>query len=150
MGLLMATTCTHVTFINVLSSILKSIIFELKFITNSKSRLISKSYYANTLRSFNSIDWNILIFLLLFLNVKLVVKLAAIVLICILQFNFKFGFRLLHSRCAPSCPSSIPEAADADLKADYFKIIRQKVLTDYSWRMLQLKQMAYKKILPEI
>ena len=60
--------------------------------------MISKSYYANVRKSFKSIDWNILIFLLLFLNVKLVVKLAAIVLICLLQFNFKFGFRLRNSR----------------------------------------------------
>lgn len=60
--------------------------------------MISKSYYANIRKSFKSIDWNILIFLLLFLNVKLVVKLAAIILICLLQFNFKLGFRLRNSR----------------------------------------------------
>jgi hypothetical protein len=87
---------------------------------------------------------------LLFSNVKLVVKLAAIVLICILQFNFKFGLRLLHSRCALWCPSSIPETTGADRKADYCKMIHQKVFTDYSCQMQQLKQMVYKKILPEI
>ncbi|MEP6952375.1 MAG: hypothetical protein ABI863_23990 [Ginsengibacter sp.] len=60
--------------------------------------MISKSYHDNIRRSFKSIDWNILIFLLLFLNVKLAVKLAAIVVIFLLQFNFKFGFRLRNSR----------------------------------------------------
>ena len=60
--------------------------------------MISKSYYDNIRGSFKSIDWNILIFLLLFLNVKLVVKAAAIILIFLLQFNFKFGFRFRNPR----------------------------------------------------
>ena len=60
--------------------------------------MISKSFSANLRKSFESIDWKILIFLLLFLNVKLAVKLAAIVLICIFNFNFKFGFRFRNSR----------------------------------------------------
>ena len=50
------------------------------------------------LNRINTIDWKLLIFLLLFLNVKLVVKIAAILLIYILRANFKFGFRLKDSR----------------------------------------------------
>ena len=60
--------------------------------------MISKSFSASLRKSFESIDWKILIFLLLFLNVKLVVKIIAIVLICLLNFNFKFGFRFRNSR----------------------------------------------------
>jgi hypothetical protein len=60
--------------------------------------LINKTFSANLRKSFESIDWKILIFLLLFLNVKLVVKIIAVVLICLLNFNFKFGFRFRNSR----------------------------------------------------
>ncbi|MGH2564862.1 MAG: hypothetical protein ACRDE5_10125, partial [Ginsengibacter sp.] len=60
--------------------------------------MFSKTYSAGIQKTFKTIDWKLLIFLLLFLNVKLVVKLAAILFIYILQFNFKFGFRLRHSR----------------------------------------------------
>lgn len=45
-----------------------------------------------------SIDWKLLVFLLLFLNVKLVIKAVAIVLIYVLRPDFKFGFRLKNSR----------------------------------------------------
>jgi hypothetical protein len=60
--------------------------------------LISKSFSASLRKSFESIDWKILIFLLLFLNVKLVIKIISIALICLLNFNFKFGFRFRNSR----------------------------------------------------
>ncbi len=46
----------------------------------------------------NSIDWKLLLFLLLFLDVKLLVKFAAILMIFILRPNFKFGFRLKDPR----------------------------------------------------
>ncbi len=45
-----------------------------------------------------SIDWKLLIFLLLFLDVKLWVKVAAIVLSFVLRPDLKFGFRLKDSR----------------------------------------------------
>lgn len=57
-----------------------------------------KSFSVSIQNAFKTIDWKLLVFLLLFLNVKLVVKLAAIVLIYLLQFNFKFGFHLRNSR----------------------------------------------------
>ena len=46
----------------------------------------------------SSIDWRLLIFLLLCLNVKLVIKLAAILLVYFLRPDFKFGFSLKNSR----------------------------------------------------
>lgn len=46
----------------------------------------------------HSVDWPLLVFLILFLNVKLVIKLAAILLIFLLRPGFKFGFRFRHSR----------------------------------------------------
>lgn len=55
--------------------------------------MLFKTYSADIKRTFKTIDWNLLVFLILFLNVKLVVKLAAIILIYLFQFNFKFGFR---------------------------------------------------------
>lgn len=45
-----------------------------------------------------SIDWKLLLFLLLFLNVKLFVKLLALVLIFSFRPDFKFGIRLTNSR----------------------------------------------------
>lgn len=48
--------------------------------------------------SLKSIDWKILIFLLLFLNVKLIIKLVAVIFICAARFDFKFGFRFKNSR----------------------------------------------------
>ena len=45
-----------------------------------------------------SIDWRLLLFLLVFLDVKLVIKIAAVVLIYIVRPNFKFGFSLKSSR----------------------------------------------------
>ena len=58
----------------------------------------SKPVVANLWSRICSIDWKLLIFLLLFLDVKLWVKIAAIVLIFILRFDLKFGFRLKDSR----------------------------------------------------
>ncbi len=72
-----------------------SFALELKFTTKI---LTSKSLSVNIRKSFESIDWKILIFLLLFVNVKLIFKLIAIVLICLLRFNFRFDFRLRNSR----------------------------------------------------
>jgi len=46
----------------------------------------------------NSINWKLLLFLVLFLNVKLAVKIPAIILIYLLQFNFRFRFSLKDSR----------------------------------------------------
>ncbi|HUZ61639.1 MAG TPA: hypothetical protein VMU83_22875 [Hanamia sp.] len=60
--------------------------------------MLDKTYSANIQKAFKTIDWKLLLFLVLFLNVKLVVKLAAIVLIYLLQFNFRFGFRKRDSR----------------------------------------------------
>jgi len=45
-----------------------------------------------------TIDWKLLIFLLLFLNVKLVVKVVAVILIYALRRNFKFGFKIKNTR----------------------------------------------------
>ena len=60
---------------------------------------MNSKYSVPALRKrFNTIDWKLLIFLLLFLNVKLVFKAAAILLIYILRKDFKFRFRLKHSR----------------------------------------------------
>lgn len=47
---------------------------------------------------FQSIDWMLLLFLLLFLDVKLVVKLLAIIFIYILRSDFRFGFSRRNSR----------------------------------------------------
>ncbi len=60
--------------------------------------MLNKTYSFNIQKTFKTIDWKRLLFLILFLNVKLVVKLAAIVLIYLLHFNFKFGFRLHNPR----------------------------------------------------
>jgi hypothetical protein len=46
----------------------------------------------------DSVDWQLLIFLVLFLNIKMPAKIIAIVFIYLLQFNFKFGFKLKNSR----------------------------------------------------
>ena len=58
----------------------------------------NKAAVANLWSRINSIDWNLLIFLLLFSDVKIWVKIAAIVLSFILRFDLKFGFRLKNSR----------------------------------------------------
>jgi len=60
--------------------------------------LLLKIYSAKFQKAFKTIDWKLLIFLILFLNVKLVVKLVAIFLIYLFRFNFKFGFRFRNSR----------------------------------------------------
>jgi len=58
----------------------------------------NKTAVANFWSRIYSIDWKLLIFLLLFLDVKIWVKFAAIILIFILRFDFKFGFRLKDTR----------------------------------------------------
>jgi hypothetical protein len=60
--------------------------------------LLLQIYSAKFQKAFKTIDWKLLIFLILFLNVKLVVKLVAIFLIYLFRFNFKFGFRFRNSR----------------------------------------------------
>ncbi|HXS57435.1 MAG TPA: hypothetical protein VN726_14990 [Hanamia sp.] len=60
--------------------------------------MLLKIYSAKFQKAFKTIDWKLLIFLILFLNVKLVVKLVAIFLIYLFRFNFKFGFRFRNSR----------------------------------------------------
>lgn len=60
--------------------------------------MLLKRYSAKIQKTFKTIDWKLLLFLILFLNVKLVVKLAAIFLIYLFQFNFKFGFKNRNSR----------------------------------------------------
>jgi len=60
--------------------------------------LLRKIYFSKIKQAFKSIDWKLLLFLVLFLNVKLIVKVAAIILIYLLQFNFKFGFHWRTSR----------------------------------------------------
>lgn len=60
--------------------------------------MLLKRYSAEIRKTFKTIDWKLLLFLILFLNVKLVVKLAAIALIYLLQFNFKFDFKIRNSR----------------------------------------------------
>ena len=58
----------------------------------------NKTGAANLWSRIYSIDWKLLIFLVLFLDVKLWVKIAAIVLAYILRFDLTFGFRLKDSR----------------------------------------------------
>lgn len=60
--------------------------------------MLNKIYFAKIQQAFKSINWQLLLFMILFLNVKLIVKIAAVVLIYLLQFNFKFGFRWSNSR----------------------------------------------------
>ncbi len=60
--------------------------------------MLLKRYSAEIDKTFKTIDWKLLLFLILFLNVKLVVKLAAILLIYLLQFNFRFDFKIRNSR----------------------------------------------------
>jgi len=60
--------------------------------------LLNKIYFAKIQQAFKSINWKLLLFLILFLNVKLIVKVGAIALLYLLQFNFKFGFRWRNSR----------------------------------------------------
>jgi hypothetical protein len=60
--------------------------------------LLNKIYFAKIQQAFKSINWKLLLFLILFLNVKLIVKIGAIALLYLLQFNFKFGFRWRNSR----------------------------------------------------
>jgi len=52
----------------------------------------------NLRKAIGTIDWQLLIFLLLFLNVKLVVKIAAIIFIYLARTNFSFGFAFKKSR----------------------------------------------------
>jgi hypothetical protein len=54
-----------------------------------------------------SVDWLLLIFLLLFFNVKLVVKLVAVLLIYALRFNSQLGFALRRSRLPLFYPAII-------------------------------------------
>ena len=54
--------------------------------------------YVNIRNYVKTLDWKLLLFLLLFLNVKLVVKALALVIIYFLRPNFKFGFQLKNSR----------------------------------------------------
>ena len=60
--------------------------------------MLLKRYSAEIDKTFKTIDWKLLLFLILFLNVKLVVKLVAIFLIYLLQLNFKFDFKIRNSR----------------------------------------------------
>ncbi|RNI38773.1 hypothetical protein EFY79_03685 [Hanamia caeni] len=60
--------------------------------------MLLKRYSAEIDNTFKTIDWKLLLFLVLFLNVKLVVKLAAIFLMYLLQFNFKLDFKIRNSR----------------------------------------------------
>jgi hypothetical protein len=60
--------------------------------------LLLKRYSAEIDKTFKTIDWKLLLFLILFWNVKLVVKLVAIFLIYLLQLNFKFDFKIRNSR----------------------------------------------------
>ena len=60
--------------------------------------MLYKIFSGTISKAFKTIDWKLLLFLVLFLNVKLVIKLAAIILIYVLQWNFNFGFRLHKSR----------------------------------------------------
>jgi len=46
----------------------------------------------------STIDWKLLVFLLLFLNVKLAIKVLAVILIYVLRWDFKFNFSLKNSR----------------------------------------------------
>jgi hypothetical protein len=52
----------------------------------------------NLRKALGTIDWQLLVFLLLFLNVKLVVKIAAISFIYLVRTNFSFGFNLKKTR----------------------------------------------------
>ena len=52
----------------------------------------------NLKKLINSLDWKLLLFLVLFLNVKLAVKIPAIVIIYLLQTNFRFKFSFKNSR----------------------------------------------------
>src|SRR5258708_25487806 len=52
----------------------------------------------NLKKVLNSIDWKLLLFLMLFLNVKLVIKIPAIIIIYFLRFDFRFGFSFKNSR----------------------------------------------------
>lgn len=45
-----------------------------------------------------SIDWKLLLFLLLFLNVKLLIKVAAVFIMYVMRPDFKFGFKFTGSR----------------------------------------------------
>jgi hypothetical protein len=59
---------------------------------------LSKTYSVRIRKTFKTIDWKLLVFLLLFLNVKLVIKLAALICIYFLRPDFKFNFRFRSSR----------------------------------------------------
>ena len=59
---------------------------------------MSKTYSVRIRKTFKTIDWKLLVFLLLFLNVKLVIKLAALICIYFLRPDFKFNFRFRRSR----------------------------------------------------
>ncbi|MGN6339369.1 MAG: hypothetical protein ACTHML_00245 [Ginsengibacter sp.] len=60
--------------------------------------MLLKRFSAEIDKTFKTIDWRLLLFLVLFLNVKLVVKLVAVFLIYLLQFNFRFYFKIRNSR----------------------------------------------------
>jgi hypothetical protein len=62
------------------------------------SKLTVQAYFAYLRNIVSTIDWKLLIFLLLFLNVKMAVKVVAIIFIFFFRFNFQFGFKLKDSR----------------------------------------------------
>jgi hypothetical protein len=59
---------------------------------NTSQGVISPGKTAHT------VEWKLLIFLILFMDVKLAVKIFAIVVIYILRPDFKFGFRIKNTR----------------------------------------------------
>lgn len=60
--------------------------------------MAQSTVYANIRSYAKTIDWKLLIFLLLFMHVKLVVKAIALIFIYLMRPNFKFGFQLKNSR----------------------------------------------------
>jgi len=69
--------------------------------------VINKNIFSRFPNLRSSIDWKLLVFLILFLNVKLVIKLFALVLIYLWRFNFRFGLSQKKSRLPLFYPAVI-------------------------------------------
>lgn len=65
---------------------------------NSLSTILPQKLYNVIDKSTRTIDWRLLVFLVLVLNIKLVVKLIAVILIYILRPDFHFKFKLRGTR----------------------------------------------------
>ena len=61
----------------------------------------------NLIRYLKTVNWKLLIFLVLILNVKLIFKVIALILVYVIQADFRPGFKLNNSRLPLFYPAMI-------------------------------------------